>query len=570
MSRKTSVKTNDNNVQPIYITWLGMVIELIAPKSIYMVAGRATSKTEGFMAARSQNVIYDMPGSLQVLVSDTYVNAHKNIVSTLLRGWERLGWREGVHYITDKRPDYGKNFKKPYKPLQGSFNHTISVFNGTLLNMVSLDQPSGGAGNSYQHQYGDEARLLKFEKLKKLNPAIRGDYVHFGHSPYYMGKTFFTDMPNILDGDDEWILGMEQNMDVEKCKLALQAGVVLNEIRCELYNAVLDRDAIKEAKLRKSLERWMVRWVKTRKDLTFFYMVSSFVNADILTEGYFKESFESLGIEEFKSAILSLKVNVKQGEKFYPYLGDHHFFDDGTNNSYYEKFKLTEDWEESSLALRYVDHSLPLDAGIDFGDMISMVTGQERGNYIYALKEFYTLPPKSTKELVEGFLSFYKHHKRKVLNLYYDRSGNQYQKIKRDWAHELKETIENFGGTKTGWAVNLMSRNQATIYQEEEYNFARHLFGETSKSIPKVKIDRYNCKCLRSSLQLTKVLVKSDNKGSRSIHKDKSSEKLAMHLRPMYSTNFSDAFKYLVYRKSWVSKTTSRGSVNFGAPSFIN
>ncbi len=68
-------------------------------------------------------------------------------------------------------------------------------------------------------------------------------------------------------------------------------------------------------------------------------------------------------------------------------------------------------------------------------------------------------------------------------------------------------------------------------------------------------IDKFRCKCLKSSLELTKILVKVDKNGSRTIHKDKSSEKLAMNLRPMYSTNFSDAFKYFICRPHWLELT---------------
>jgi hypothetical protein len=44
-----------------------------------------------------------------------------------------------------------------------------------------------------------------------------------------------------------------------------------------------------------------MRWTENGpcKDLTFFYIVSSFVNVDI-PEGYFADSLKALGIEEFK------------------------------------------------------------------------------------------------------------------------------------------------------------------------------------------------------------------------------------------------------------------------------
>src|SRR5690606_18733010 len=122
---------------------------------------------------RSMDIMYDMPHSQQVFVSDTYVNCLRNIMPTLFEGWERKGWKHGRDYITDRRPP--AHFKNCYKPTD-SFKHTVSIKTGVRLILGSLDQPSGLAGNSFQHIYGDEARLLKFKMLKKLNPAIRGEH----------------------------------------------------------------------------------------------------------------------------------------------------------------------------------------------------------------------------------------------------------------------------------------------------------------------------------------------------------------------------------------------------------
>lgn len=557
MSRKTHVSLNDTDVTGKYANWVSQTISLIAPKHLRLIAGRAMAKTTDVIAGRSQNVCWDMPRSFQVLVSDTYINCLKNIVPALLEGWNRKGWKEGIHYVTDKRPP--SHFKNPYKPVE-LYKHSISIYNGCFYNLGSLDQPGGLAGGSYQHMFGDEARLLKFAKLKKLTPAIRGEYPLFGHSPYYRGTTFTTDMPNIIDGDDDWIMQDEKNMDLDQVKLALEVGLVLNEIRKEIlsHKQVGNYEAIE--KLQANLVRWTERWVRVRKELTFFYVVSSFANVDILTEGYFSDSLKALGIEEFKSAILSLKINLKKGEKFYGNLGEHHFYDDGVMASFYDKFLLTEEIEESSLALRNIDHNAKLEAGMDFGDMCSIVVGQSRGTYLYCLKEFYTLAPEAENQMGIKFRNFFKHHKVKILDLYYDRSGNQYASVKRDWANAMKKAIEFENGTRTAWNVNLMSEGQSTIYHEEEFNFQKAFMGETVAGLIKLRIDKFQCKCLKSSLELTKIKIKTDAKGSKSLHKDKSSENLPLYLRPMYSTNFSDAFKYFVYRRNFVEKVNTHSA----------
>ena len=158
MTKRTRVRIDDSNVDGRLANKAQMLVDLISPKDLYFIGGRALAKTSGIIAQRSQKIIHDMPGSYQMFVSDTYMNALTNVLPALIEGWQRMGWREGIHFVTDKRPP--SHFKLPYKPPL-HYKHTISIFNGTFFNLGSLDQPSGLAGSSYQHRFGDEARLLK-------------------------------------------------------------------------------------------------------------------------------------------------------------------------------------------------------------------------------------------------------------------------------------------------------------------------------------------------------------------------------------------------------------------------
>lgn len=562
MSRKTRVKI-DEQVEVRFASWLTMMIDLISPKNLFFIGGRGVAKTTEVVSNRSVKICEDMPGAYFFFSSDTYTNALKNIVPSLIEGWKRKGWKENIDFVTDQPPP--AHFILPYKQPE-TYKHTISTRFGNLFILVSLDVPTSAAGNSYQHGFIDEARNQDFQKLKKLMPALRG-YPQFGHSVYYRGITATTDMPNILDGDFDWIFDRKKEMNVQQIKDCLSVAITLNKVKRELYNAIQDKDFAKAKLLKKQLFRWMVDWVRVRKDSTLFYVASSFANVDILTPGFFKDSLESLGIEEFKSAILSLRPSLKKGEKFYMNLGDHHFFDDGIISSYYDKFKIGDTVEQSSLALKYIDHNRELDAGVDFGNMCSMVTGQELGNFVYILKNFWTIPPESTRELAIEFTEFFKYHKRKVLNLYCDRSGNQYAKVKKDWATDLAENIKCQNGVSTGWTVNIMTKNQATILQEEEYNFMKNILGDFDKNLPSVKIDKFGCRELKSSMELTKTkIITNTRTGVKTVHKDKSSEKLEAKKLPMHSTNFGDAFKYFFFRPAWVKIAMKRKQSTLSAP----
>ena len=262
------IDLGNNNVEGRYASWLKQGIDFISPKNLHLVSGRGTAKSTDILADRSIDICYDMPRAMFALVSDTYVNALTNIVPKIIEGWrERKGWIEGVHYVTDERPP--DHFNIPYSPIL-NYKHTISIHNGCFFNIGSMDQVSSLAGNSYQHIFGDEAKYLNPNKLKKLMPARRG-FPEVAHSIYYRGLTFTTDMPNVTEGDFDWILDNEKNMDIEKMKLALRAGSVLNEIRHEFYEACRKKAPQHKIDLiQKNYTRWYMKWMQTRVDSTIY------------------------------------------------------------------------------------------------------------------------------------------------------------------------------------------------------------------------------------------------------------------------------------------------------------
>ncbi|WP_125348969.1 hypothetical protein [Empedobacter falsenii] len=569
---RTSVSPNDPLVQPYFASWFSMVADWVDPKNYYGISGRATAKTTDLQAKRSMRISYNMARAYFAWVADTYENAIGNVRDGLIEGWNRNGWEEGVHYVLDERPP--KHFEKPYKSPK-SYKHTMSINNGCFFKIVSLAQPSSAAGNSYQHLFGDEVKYFNEDKLKKLTPAIRGEYTRFSESIYYRGRTFTTDMPNPVEGEFDWILQQEKNMDVEQIKLIISIFVQLNECRKDYFRAVKFQDQLKLKSVERRLVKLQGYYNRARKDSTLFMIGSTFANLEILSLGYFEDTLEGGNIEDFKTAIMSLKPGIPQGAKFYTNLGTHHFFEDGLKLDFIDNYSLHEEFKPTAKNMRfeYYDPQLPVSAGMDFGDMISMVTGQERGNYIYALKNIFAVPDENDKfvseqsftlnKVAKEFVEFYKGHKNKTLYLFYDRSGNAYQNINRDWANDTKVAIER-AGQEIGeiWEVELMSRGQAKIDQAEEYRFMTKYLSEGIAGIPDVRIYKNFNKELKSSLEITKIKVRKNSKGETVIEKNKSSESLPYRLRPMYSTNFSDAFKYWLMRRDWrmLSKTNNSES----------
>jgi len=542
---------NESNVELRYGNVVKQVIDLTGAQHLRAIAGRGTTKTTDIQADRAMDCVYDMPRSVFGFVADTFVNAKDKVIPKLVEGWrEYKGWVEGVHYVIDERPP--SHFKTAYTPVI-RYKNTISTFNGCVFKLGSLDQPSGLAGDSFQHIFGDEVKYFDKKTLDIIIPALRG-HPQVSYSPLYRGTTFTTDLPNISKKNHDWILDARANMDIERIKMAFQAGCVLNEINHKIKQAYDRRDKNALEKYKKQRGKWMINWYKARKSTTHFMIVSSLVNLDILTPEYVFDQLEVLGWEEFKQSVLSFKSSLEEGERFYTGLGEQHYYDDGINNTIARQTGIKEHKTDCTV-LRYWDAHAPLDVGVDFGKMISMVVGQDHGKYYRCLKNHFTLVPESSAELGQKFRDFWGPHVNRNLRMYYDRSGNQYESSGRDWASEVKKHIEyDENGKSTGWDVELMSREQGNIRQSQEHFFIKQVLQESTKGLPILLIDRYQCRELKSSMEISKIAIGTEVRtGIKYIKKDKTSEKLALNKLPMQSTNMSDAFKYLMYRKKWVN-----------------
>lgn len=550
---------NPDTVDINRASWIKADIDIMKAQNLFFFGGRGVSKTTDIIANRVVDVVYEMPQAPLLFTSDTYINLMTNVVPNVIRGMEERGkFYKGDHFVVDQPPKTG--WDDPYYKHIFSYKHTISTYNGCFFYLTSLDRPSANAGLSVVHIFGDESKYLKIAKLNKLFPTLRGDETLFGHSPYFLGKTFCSDMANPTIGEDPWMVDMADAMNVDQTLMALHAGYEVNEIRRELIELQLSDgfDEKSEELIKKKLTRWEERHNKVRRMLTFYYNASSFANAEILTLEYFINMGKTLSKEEFNTAILGIPTFVEKGKRFYPGLNDRHFYGDGTDFAEMDRYGLMDGLQDSCKLLTRLDKDTELDAGFDAGNMCSLVMGQLLGADYNVLKNIHTLAPSYIPELGREFVRYFEYHRKKKLNLYHDRATNQYSKVKRDQAHELKKWIEfDEHGKRTGWRVDLKSIGQRNIEHEEEYNFMIAMMNERNKRLPRLWIDEHNCKEMKSSLETAEMTQTAGR-----IKKKKTSEKMAIKRLPAESTNYSDAFKYLLCRKEWLKFVQSKGDTS--------
>jgi len=285
--------------------------------------------------------------------------------------------------------------------------------------------------------------------------------------------------------------------------------------------------------------------------------------ADILTVNYFIRQLEKLGIEDFKTTILSMKKKLEPGQMFYGNLTAGHFFYDGYDyDNYYDKLDKITLENHTSAGLKYLRKNEPLDIGFDAGNMMSLIIGQEQPGVNRVVKELHTISPELIPDLARKFKDFFKDHLMKVVYLWPDRAAYQYKKIHHDFASKLKYSIEHTDdGRPTGWRVEFMNIGQANITHADEFELMNEFMGGKNKDLPRLWIDGNECKCLKSSLELAKV--RKNAKGE--IEKVKSSEKLSPHRLAMESTNFSDAFKYYLCRRKYMAIVNKKRRAKMGS-----
>ena len=569
MTRKQKLKTSTDDVEQRYANWMAQLISIMMPWALYWIAGRASAKTVQVLSERVQEVAQDCQGAPFAWVADTYSDLHKNVIPSLIDGLSLLGWEIGIHYVINQEPP--KEWQERMYNVCTDWRNTMVFYTGFNFTFISLDRPSIGAGRSYVGVFGDEVKYFPEEKFTNLLKAVRGFRVKYGMNVWYRSRTLTTDMPNPNHiGEYDWILKLAKQNDKDKILLMLQAGFVYNETKktyvatLQEYNEVLKKYRFDKSlapslnKLQRALElagrnmkRWEERWIKTRSRTSFFFISSSYVNADVLGLDWFSDEF-SEGLEGILCNILSIIPKLEAGQMFYCNLAIRHFYADGFINEIIETKPLG--WKEDCTVLRHLDMNRPLEAGMDSGNMLSMVLGQQDKKKYKVLKELYTLPPNTARELADNFLEYFKPHRRKILKLYYDRSMNNYHKVKADMATQIKKNIEFYAdGTRTGWQVQLMSLGQGNIGSNLEYRFFMDLLsGNLERGLFTIQFDQYNCSNLKSEMEITgtKSVTRSD--GGSEIVKLKTGEKLPTNRLPKESTNLTDALKYLMLRKEWI------------------
>jgi hypothetical protein len=506
------------------------------------VSGRGTGKSTK-KAWRYKEIVRTMPRSCNMIVTKTFQSLLTNTLSPLAQALESIGLYQEVHYVIGKKPPSGWDIA-PHAPK--TFENYLSFINGTGWRFMSQDREGRGRGPSVDSIDADEGLLLVRERFE-IDALLtnRGNIHKFRNNPLHHGISITSSMP--VSSPSAWILDFG-NYYEENGKNYWQIWnkiVHLQDEYLTIENKVHRQQLLREwIELRKQIVFYKSTPKKKGERPILFTFFNVFDNIKNVGLQYVLDAKRMMSPLSFRIEMLNERINTIE-DCFYPINEEIHLYS-CYNNSYLESLDYNLS-KVSSLDCRQdadVDLTRPIKVAIDYGHHINaMRIGQESRTgfdklpswQFRFLKSLYTRPPQGIASLVESCCEYYRFHKTKEVDLYYDHThiGGEGWKIPF-----IDQTVDQF--EKYGWRVNLIYIGRAPDHKSK-YLLWQLLLNYPSDDMPKVMFNRENDREGIMSMQLAGV-----KRGKSDIEKDKSTERNKAIPREQ-ATDLSDAGDMLVW-----------------------
>jgi len=480
------------------------------------IAGRGTGKTEGVIATKSIKRLDTMRRCRGVFQGATFQQLLTRTLPPVIKGWEKLGYKLGVHYlIGQKPPDKWKRMWKwegPYQlPLK--YDYFISWWSGSGISLLSQDNIGSANGISIDWIMGDEAKLLNHDRLKdELYPANRGLIKAFANDPHHHGITFTSDMPVGTSG--RWLLDQAENSDNEKVNELMKLDASLQFIRSVLAGDCSESERKKLLKDYATIEAIMNH---LRQDLVFYHEASTLDNIDGLGVQFIRQLMRDMDDFTFNTTILNRKPR-KIDDGFYPDLNEekHGYFD----YDYHAFEKRGYDFEALSNAGAEwdadYDSNKVLHIAIDNNRRLTpMVVAQRvNGFEIRGINSFWSEPPYKIQDTVDKFCEYYKFHQKRVVYFWYDHT------LIAEFGHSGSASDEVIRRLRYHDFIVIPRYIGQAIGHSKRYSMWGHLLSEDGYYPFTFRYNRDKCEHWINSMFLTPAVKVKDGFG-----KDKSAEK---------------------------------------------
>ncbi|AEL24018.1 hypothetical protein Cycma_0236 [Cyclobacterium marinum DSM 745] len=519
-------------IKKIHYNLPQLEMSLVRAQLSTCIWGRGTGKTEGPGAEFIARNAMDMPGSLGGIVSITYDKLLNMIIPALKVGWERMGYKENVHYWVKKAPP--ENLKIPNCYRQPDVNtHLIKWYNGSAQLLISIDRINISNGASLAYIYADEVKFFPREKFKEVLLTLRGQAHLYGDQSCCESLLLTTDQPTPgMPGD--WIYDIEKDSDREIPQLILAIQKEIFDLNEESHKASKRR----KKQIEKEIDMYLDYINTLRIGLNYVSRASTMDNIHALGIKVLENLKDTLTPFEFSLSVLNKKPSKPENsfyhlleEEKHGYYAPNNDFIDGLSGRTEKDCRFDGDlvWE------------LPLELGCDYNVAINWVTiGQEKDSSFDVINSLFVLKPKKIKDLVYNFDKYYKLKKKVnnsvIFNFDHTAVGEDAKSdisFADEWISEL---------TSKGWNVIPNYIGKSSGHRSRFYLWQQVLAGD--KQLKPFRINRGNNIDLLISLKAT--VTKKDRKGD--FEKDKSSE-LKKSIAPEHATHGGEALDCLVWAK---------------------
>lgn len=509
---------------------------LIRPQIGTCIWGRGTGKTEGPGAEFTARNAIDMPGSLGGIVSITYDKLLNMIIPALKVGWNRLGFKENVHYWIRKAPPEELDIPKAYRQPDTN-QHLIKWWNGSAMLLISLDRIHISNGASLAWIYADEVKFFPREKFKEVLLTLRGQAHLYGDLSCCESMLLTTDQPRPeMPGD--WVYDLEKKSDEETAQVILA-------VQYEIYQLNQELSSCKNKKRRKQIEKEISGYLDDinilRKGLNWVSRASTLDNVHALGLKVIENLKVSLTPYEFSLSVLNKKPD-KGEDAFYHLLSDdkHGYY--APNIEFIDAIDLEVGGSRKDCRWDAdLDYQLPLEIGCDYNSAINwVVIGQEKEKSFDLINSMYVLKPKKIKDLVKRFDRYYATKKKynNTITYYYDHTA-----IGESAKDDISFADEWINGLTTlGWNVQAVYTHLTPTHRSRFFLYEKVLAGDPD--LKPFRINLGNNIDLNISLKATQTT--KDRKGD--FKKDKSSE-IKKGVAPEHATHGGEALDTLIWPK---------------------
>lgn len=453
-------------------------IRRVRANTTVLFGSRGSLKTFRGIALYMVDMVYDMPRSTGVIVGLSYEHLEKNTMGPLLAGLEELGFRDGEHYVIDKRPP--ETWPQPY--LRGGiekYSWVMTWHNGTVVKFISLARTAGANAISAQWGIFDEAKFMKVDKLAEIFPIFRGNAEYFGHQSNYLSKFFATD--KLADpAEIDWLLRYREKVDHQRVE-----DVKTLQVRVDILKAFYNGEETSQKekqKLKQEIFELEHLLNKARKDLVYVAEINCYDVVSFMGIDWLKSSRQNCRTEYIWNVAYENKDPDRPGDAFYPSFSDVHLYETiGDEDIDYDTpFIISLDYQHSVIPVVV--------------DQISKLPGRSSVSK-NTVDYIYSLYPKGLRDAVKAFCDKYSNHRKKRVNYVYDHTAIG----KRTDADEYCVIVVN-ELKRNGWTVIEVYTGQAPGHYQKYIDTDEWLKHKNENDL-ELRINKTRCPNLIKSIK---------------------------------------------------------------------